>query len=187
MEEDGGMSNPSGLCECGCGQMTPLAKQTRRERGQVRGEPLRFINGHNRTGRKVPPWEERFERVDAGYETPCRVWQGYLMRNGYGATTARAGRSGLVHRVEWERVNGPIPEGLTIDHLCRNRACAEVAHLELVTPAENARRGREAARSTGVRRCGHPWTSENSYRNGADGTTRCRECHRRAERIRATA
>jgi hypothetical protein len=45
------------------------------------------------------------------------------------------------HRVYWERENGPIPEGLQIDHLCRNPGCVNPAHLELVTNAENTQRG----------------------------------------------
>ena len=55
------------LCECGCGQETPLASQTNRSRGYVKGEPIRFINGHNR--RKSP-----VEYV-VDQETGCWIWQ----------------------------------------------------------------------------------------------------------------
>lgn len=47
-------SNPSGLCRCGCGGKTPIAKTTRAYRGQVKGQPVRFIKGHGPKGRKGP-------------------------------------------------------------------------------------------------------------------------------------
>lgn len=46
----------------------------------------------------------------------------------------------LGHRVAWEATHGPIPEGMTIDHLCRNKPCVNVAHLRLLTNSENGRR-----------------------------------------------
>ena len=65
----------------------------------------------------------------------CLVWTG-AKSNGYG----RYGRV-RVHRAVYQACVGPIPPGLQIDHLCRNRACANVLHLEAVTQAENIRRG----------------------------------------------
>lgn len=47
--------NPSGLCMCGCGEPAPIATVTRRDRGQVRGEPVRFILGHTQRGRTASP------------------------------------------------------------------------------------------------------------------------------------
>lgn len=67
----------------------------------------------------------------------CLEWTGSRMRNGYGTTTVNRG-SVLAHRYAWERANGPIPEGMEIDHICHNRACANVEHLRLVTSAQNS-------------------------------------------------
>jgi hypothetical protein len=69
----------------------------------------------------------------------CWVWQRGVTALGYGCD-----KDGMAHRVYYERHKGPIPEGLYIDHLCRNPPCVNPDHLEPVTPAENIRRGRNA-------------------------------------------
>lgn len=86
----------------------------------------------------------------AGYEvdqaTGCWVWHGETTSNGYGLVESGNRREGtrvrrVVHRVEWERLHGPVPDGQVLDHLCRERLCCNPAHLELVTHVENVRRG----------------------------------------------
>lgn len=73
----------------------------------------------------------------------CWVWQGTL-RGGYGRF--RAGRKTFsAHRVSYEHHVGAIPDGLVLDHLCRNRACINPAHLEPVTIRENIRRGEQGS------------------------------------------
>jgi DNA-binding transcriptional regulator YiaG len=85
---------------------------------------------------------------DCGYETPCWIHRGALNHAGYGQVFGKT-----AHRRAWEEAHGLIPHGLEIDHLCRVRACVNPDHLELVTRAENCRRGaavRPAVATTGL-------------------------------------
>lgn len=80
----------------------------------------------------------------------------------------------LAHRVAWEAVHGPIPNGLTVDHICRNRRCINAAHLRLLSNVDNARDNGPARRT----HCpaGHPHDDENTYIHPATGHRRCRAC-----------
>jgi hypothetical protein len=95
-----------------------------------------------------------WDRVD--FDEDCWIWLGPVNRSGYGHLR----RFGYVHRLAWELLRGPIPEGMTVDHLCRNRVCVRPDHLELVTRAENIRR-ENAARKCCPR--GHVYDDANTY------------------------
>jgi hypothetical protein len=82
------------------------------------------------------------ERVSARIEKrgECQVWTGARNNKGYGSMRLSTHKTSLVHRFIYEQIVGPIPAGLTIDHLCRNKLCVNVEHLEVVTRSENSLR-----------------------------------------------
>jgi hypothetical protein len=120
---------PVTLCECGCGDPAPIARQTDRRRGVRRGEPLRFIRGHGGRTKVTVRW-----LVDDA--TGCWEWQLAKNAAGYGIE----GR-GLAHRVVWEERNGPVPEGHDLHHVCENKGCVNPDHVEPLTRAAHYRRG----------------------------------------------
>ena len=114
----------------------------------------------------------------------CWIWTGKLV-NGYGSMNTHIGgkHTGLpAHRVVYELLVGPIPEGLTLDHLCRVRCCVNPNHLEPVTDKVNILRGTGmSARNIKKTHCsqGHEYTLENTrilrLQRGGLGRS-CRTC-----------
>lgn len=94
--------------------------------------------------RRTPLPDRLWSRVIENGE--CWDWTGPLSSSGYGVIASGGRRSPLLrtHRVAYELMVGEIPEGLQIDHLCRNRICCNPYHMEPVTQAENLRRAGEA-------------------------------------------
>ena len=119
---------------------------------------------------------------NGGPPDECWEWSRGRYRSGYGTVLYEDGRNGYAHRLSYEIHVGPIPDGLELDHICRNRACWNPAHLEPVTHAENMRRG-AAARWSPVCPAGHPKTDENRRKGRRNYD--CRVCHRERERRRA--
>jgi hypothetical protein len=120
------------------------------------------------------PLAERLElQIDRLPDAPgCWLWTGKTDRKGYGLVMLH-GRSLRAHRVMYEQRRGPIPPGLTLDHLCRVRSCVSPAHLEAVTNRVNVLRSAgpsaENAQKTHCKR-GHPLPAT---RNGG---RRCSPC-----------
>jgi hypothetical protein len=120
-------------------------------------------------------------------ETPgCWEWTGAKHPAGYGQLTVNK-VTVYVHRVAYEALVGPIPDGLYIDHLCRTRSCVRPNHLEAVKNGTNVLRGfgRGAinARKTHCAREGHPLSGDNLYVTRS-GRRRCRTCIRANKRMR---
>lgn len=109
--------------------------------------------------------------------TDCIVWTGAQNSKGYGCLVID-GVGQLAHRVAWEDVNGPIPDGMTIDHLCRVRCCVNADHMEVVTVAENNRRKRRARGVGDVCKHGHRLDSPDAIYVRKSGATECRACIR---------
>ena len=134
--------------------------------------------------------EERFwPRVARGGPDECWLWLG-ATDEGYGRFSISPSVRVRSHRFAYERLVGPIPDGLVLDHLCRRRVCANPAHLEPVTHRENILRGTGmAARHVVKTHCanGHAFTPENTIRYGPEQRWRdCRICRAaRDERRRA--
>jgi hypothetical protein len=117
----------------------------------------------------------------------CRIWPGALNSKGYGCVTNLRGGTRLAHRAAYEMHVGPIPDGMTIDHLCREKRCVNPRHMEPVTTAENIRRANAVVHSC---KAGHPLSGDNLVVVvRARGTQReCLTCRReqRAARLENT-
>lgn len=111
-------------------------------------------------------------------ENGCWEWGGKTNRNGYGWAQKGPGQPyRVLHRIMWEDAhNDAVPEGLQLDHLCRNRLCCNPEHLEPVTNAENTTRQDHANRLKTHCKYGHEFTVENTINKR--GRRICRECER---------
>jgi hypothetical protein len=114
--------------------------------GTARGLCIRHYHRWQRHGDPLAGGQRRhrdpLDRIATKIELAidgCWTWTGAKASHGYG-NTART----TAHREVWELLIGPIPDGLTLDHLCRNPLCVNPDHLEPVTCAENLRRARLA-------------------------------------------
>lgn len=116
-----------------------------------------------------------WSHVAVGDPDDCWLWLRSSGSHGYGqtwdGTTVR-----LAHRIAWELTHGPIPNDLTIDHVCRVRTCCNPAHLRLLSNLANASDNGQARRTHCPQ--GHEYTKENTYvRTNRKGPSRsCRIC-----------
>jgi hypothetical protein len=124
-------------------------------------------------------FERFFSHVEAE-PNGCLLWIGYRGA-GYGRFGFE-GRSRLAYHFLWERLFGPVPEGMTLDHLCRKRACVNPLHLEPVLHKINCERGDTGLHWRIKTHCpaGHPYSGENLYisPNGARHCWTCKKQRR---------
>jgi hypothetical protein len=127
----------------------------------------------------LPPNMQAKIRTDTN---GCWVWTGSISNRGYGQVGVE-GKVRSTHRVAYEQLVGPIPAELQIDHLCRNKACCNPAHLEPVTARENTQRRPDVNKSHCIH--GHELTELNlivKVRPDGSEMRNCRECQRAAQR-----
>lgn len=145
-----------------------------------------------KTGPKPKPLIERIFAKCVTSSRGCVEFSGCTNGVGYGMVGLGPASSGkaLVHRVVWQHFNGAIPDGLEVDHLCRNRRCCRLDHLDVVTARVNIRRAMGWTHTGGVWSCkrGHEMVGHNHFELN-DGRVTCRECgnlSRRARRAEAS-
>lgn len=127
---------PYGYCRCGCGQKTWVPKKTSSYHGHAKGVPRPYMKGHNPANKITVTQRLNQHTVDEA--TGCWLTP-VVRRDGYGQISVK-GKVHRAHRFYYEYLKGPVPEGLDLDHLCRNRACVNPDHLEPVTRQVNLRR-----------------------------------------------
>lgn len=199
-EEDRGRTVCAACSIGGCG-----------DKAKARG----LCNKHYLRTRRAHPEEDRPERVPQARQTiaerfwsktriavdcechlclatedaaaKCVIWTASGTGNGYGGFW-NGERQVRAHRASYQMINGAIPEGLCLDHLCRVRRCVAPAHLEPVTQQENVRRGLCGV-TVSADRCplGHEFTPENTYWGpvtsyNPHGRRRCRTCKNAGKR-----
>ena len=137
---------------------------------------------HIRDAKPMVKLDERFWSKVQKTES-CWVWIAGHTTAGYGGYWLN-GKIHRAHRLAFLDAGGIIPDGKVIDHLCRNRGCVNPEHLEAVTNKVNHERGSRAQQTEC--KWGHPYTSENTFRNKRNGTRSCRICRNLAvERCKA--
>ena len=127
----------------------------------------------------IQSFPRSWSKVTLANPDECWNWTASLAQNGYGQFWLD-GKLVLAHRVAYELMIGHIPEGQTIDHLCRNRKCENPRHLEPVTHRENVLRGvSPVARNAVKTHCkkGHAYDLGNTYIR-PNGGRDCRICRR---------
>jgi hypothetical protein len=118
--------------------------------------------------------------------TPCIEWTKALNSKGYGVIWVGS-KLASAHRVAWEQANGLIPDGMYVDHLCKNRACYNVEHLRLVTARQNTIENSDSVVAANLAKeccpkCSGPFTYRK--RKGRLDSRYCRPCFNLSRRVK---
>lgn len=122
--------NPSGLCLCGCGEVTGIITETNTRLNMHKGDHYRYIFGHARRNKTTIK-----TKVDP--RSGCAVWIGSLHKGR--PQIAIGGKAKIAARVYYEDAKGTIPDGYEIHHLCWNRLCVNPEHLLAISKLEHRR------------------------------------------------
>jgi hypothetical protein len=120
-----------------------------------------------------------WNKVEIKTEAECWPWLGNITTQGYGCFNFPVKQRERAHRLAYELVRGPIPDGKVTDHLCRNRACCNPYHIELVSNKVNVLRGVGRTAINAVKdtcKNGHPFTPENTLGRYGGLWRGCRIC-----------
>lgn len=134
-------------------------------------------------GYRHAPAVERFAAKVAITGDGCLEWIASVNNSGYGTFATGGGVSTVAHRWSYEHHRGPIPDGLHLDHLCRNRRCVNPDHLEAVPCRVNLLRSAGNAAKTHCPQ-GHPYAGENLSITRTTGSRVCITCRRANARRR---
>lgn len=161
--------------ECGAGLTRPYSRVKR----SVRQFCDNYCHANYRKNHPSISTDDRFDEKVDRRENGCWEWIGYIEKTtGYGRFYDDNRVVNGAHRYAYRRAKGEIPEGMVIDHLCRNRKCVNPNHLEAVSVGENIRRGASPSiHLSRVQVCarGHAYAEHSYY---------CRACERENQRER---
>jgi hypothetical protein len=126
---------PYGYCHCRCGGLTTIAKKNDPHKGWIKGEPIRFIGGHNMRKELATTFWSQVDRTT----TPdgCWLFTGDRTPEGYGRIWVN-GKTRLAHHIVLEFAGRVVPDGLQVNHLCDNPPCVRLDHLVFGTSQDDA-------------------------------------------------
>lgn len=134
-----------------------------------------------RLPRCTTPVQSFWAKASPEPNSGCWLWLGATNRGGYGVISIGNSKARLAHRFGFELLQGAVPDGLELDHLCRVRSCVNPAHLEPVSRRENTLRGESPSvmvAKMGHCKRGHPFGGDNLYIRKS-GKRECRACRNR--------